>query len=121
MEQNSTTNLLIYVLREVARSFFGFFSDWYIRAPKVFWKKVMASYKSWERQWAMGIMVRNWFSPLYQDYTILGYFIGVIFRTLRIFLALLFYAFFFAGAGLLLLAWLLLPAAMVWMMLVNLT
>lgn len=117
---NSRPSIIPLILRELTQSFFGFFTDWYLKAPKAYAKKVQASFKSWERTWALEITVRNWLTPLYQDYTPVGYLVGVGARTVRIFLALTFYLFFFIFALLGLLVWFLFPLFLLGMVLLNL-
>lgn len=119
INMSSKPSVIPLVLRGLVQSFFGFFSDWYLKAPKAYTKKVQASFKSWERTWALEITVRNWLTPLYQDYTPVGYLVGVGARTVRIFLALSFYLFFFLFAFIGLLAWFLLPFFLLLMVFLN--
>jgi hypothetical protein len=116
----SKPSIIPLIIRELTQSFFGFFSDWYLKAPKAYLKKVRASFKSWERTWALEITIKNWLTPLYQDYTPVGYFVGVGARTVRIFLALIFYFFFFVFVLLGLLAWLVFPFFLLGMVFLNL-
>ena len=117
---NNKPSIIPFIIRELADSSFGFFYDWYIKAPKAYWEKTKGSFKSWERQWALVITIKNWLTPLYQDYTPVGYIMGVIVRTGRIFLGIVFYIFFFAIALFLIFLWLILPFYMVWMVFASL-
>ncbi len=109
-----------YVLKDVLRSFFSFFSDWYIFIPHLYWKKVKWFLHDLDKNLALKAMVRNWLSPFYQDYNIAGYFIGIFIRTFWIIFDLVFYCFLFIFIILAFLAWLLILPGIVWLILINL-
>ena len=120
MEDFSNNNVVLYSLKCLLRSFLGFFYDWYFVFPRIFWKKVFRFFKDLDRSLALKSMVRHWFSPLYQDYTLPGYFIGVFIRTGWIISDVFFYTIFFALALLFFLVWLLFLPYLGWLILVNL-
>lgn len=111
----------IYISRGLWRSFLSFFSDWYIFIPRLYWKKVLWFLKDLDRSLAIKAMAKHWLTPLYQDYNIAGYFIGIFIRTFWIILGGLFYIIFFLIAVFIFLVWLLVLPCLVFMILFNLT
>jgi len=64
-----------------------------------------------DRTFAVRITFRYLFQPLYKDYTVIGRFLGFIFRTSRILVGIVVYVFFIILFLVFYLAWLLvLPA-----------
>lgn len=57
---------------------------WLIQGPKKYWKKMLGLSATFEDVWATAITFRYLFTPLYQDYSIIGRILGPLFRTGRI-------------------------------------
>lgn len=57
---------------------------WFVGGPKMYWRRAFSLIMGFEDIWAVGITLRNLFSPLYQDYTISGRIIGPFFRLARV-------------------------------------
>jgi len=69
---------------------------------------------------ALRITAKNWFKPLYQDYSIIGYLWGFIFRTIRILIGLAIYLFlFFVSIGIFIL-WAFIPVYVIYQIFINL-
>lgn len=110
MPENSTPAIAIkYLWSEIRGSFLGIFYDWYVTVPRIYWHKVFAAAKGFERVFALRLNFRLWISPLYQDYSVTGYAIGIIFRTFRIITAILFYILFFGISALVFVLWPFIP------------
>ena len=100
---------LVYLLTHLGGRVLDFFRHWYFYG---FLKATHLSYNALERLdqiFALRITVKNWFQPLYQDYSVIGYLWGFIFRTVRILAALLVYGIFMAASLGLFLLWALIP------------
>jgi len=117
---DNSFHFIPYIFKGLLRSFLSFFSDWYLFIPQLYWKKVFWFFRDLDKGLALKAMVQNWFSPLYQDYNIAGFFIGVIIRTGWIIFDLIFYAFFFIIATLIFIFWLSIPPGILWFALLNL-
>lgn len=97
-----------------------FFYSWYIDDTKNFYNWLIDCFKTLDRDIGLVSNLQNWLSPLYGDYSFAGRIIGPVMRTLRIFFSL---AFYFALAILFLIAyliWIILPAAVIIMVFLNL-
>jgi len=73
-----------YLIYRFFTAVYQFFYDWYVGGFYAFWRRIYVIFKSWDRFIAFRPTLRHWFQPLYQDYTVLGYILGFIFRTGRI-------------------------------------
>lgn len=107
MELNSVS--LVYIFKLFLKRILDFFKHWYIDG---FLKAVIWTYgilESLDKKLALRITFKNWFQPLYQDYSFIGYLWGFIFRTARIILSLLIYGFLIIVAVLLFLFWISAP------------
>lgn len=101
--------VLQYLVSQIIRRVAVFFRRWYIDFPRVYWSRVIELAASFDRTFAIKIMIRTWLQPLYGDYTPIGRMLGPIFRTGRILTAFPFFAIYFGAAFLLWLLWLAIP------------
>lgn len=111
---------LVYLLTHLGRRVLDFFRHWYFYG---FLKATHWSYNVLERLdriFALRITVKNWLQPLYQDYSAIGYLLGFIFRTARIFTALAVYGFFMVAALGLFLLWAVIPPYVIYQIFSNL-
>ncbi|MDP1629748.1 MAG: hypothetical protein Q8L57_03960 [bacterium] len=76
--------ILPYLISRLFLGVYQFFYDWYVGGFYAFWRRVYIIFKSWDREIAFRPTLRHWFQPLFQDYTVLGYILGFLFRTGRI-------------------------------------
>jgi hypothetical protein len=103
------SNALIYLFVRFFYSIWGFIRHWYVDG---FWAvagKTLTILESFDRGLALRITLKNFFKPLYQDYTIPGFIFGLFFRTTRTVIALGAYFIVAVLAILVYVLWALLP------------
>lgn len=111
---------LVYIVTHLIRRIGDFFRHWYIDG---FFRSVdwtLNTFERLDRHFALRITAKNWFQPLYQDYTFIGYIWGFIFRTARIIVGLVIYSLVFIFAVLLFLSWATIPILTVYQIFKNL-
>jgi len=111
---------LVYLLTHLGRRILDFFRHWYYHG---FLRAIHWSYNILERLdkiFALRITAKNWFQPLYQDYSFIGYLWGFVFRTVRIFLALIVYGIFALAAFGIFILWFLIPIYVIYQIFINL-
>jgi len=104
---------LVYLGRRFFYRFFDFFHHWYIDGSRAFEHHFVSTLKDADQTIALRITVRHFAEPLYKDYSIIGRILGVIFRSGRILLGLVFYAFIVLAFALVYLIWLSVPAIII--------
>lgn len=82
MEINNLS--LVYLLTHLGRRILDFFRHWYLDGFLWATNLTLNILERLDHFFALRITAKNWFQPLYQDYTVIGYIWGFIFRTLRI-------------------------------------
>ena len=97
----------------------NFFKFWYIEGSNSFWEKSFFILKDFESEVAVIPTFYNLFSPLYQDYSIMGRFIGPVFRIFRIIFGLALYVILIALISVCYLIWMALPPLVLIMILLN--
>ncbi len=75
-----------FLLDEIRHSLIDFFTDWFLAYPKKILKGLILNFKEFDKSLGLQAMAKNWLNPLYQDYNIWGYIIGVTIRTVYIFI-----------------------------------
>lgn len=111
---------LVYLFNHLAGRGGDFLKHWYVDG---FFRSVdwtLRFFEKLDRRIALRITVKNWLQPLYQDYTIIGFIWGFIFRTIRIVFGLVVYAAVLIIAGSLFLLWSALPIFVVYQIFNNL-
>lgn len=109
------TNIsLIYILTHLGRRVLDFFRHWYWHGFLLATHWFYNFLERLDRVFALRITIKNWLQPLYQDYTVIGYAWGFIFRTARIILGLAVYAGFILLAIALFLVWSAIPPYVVY-------
>ena len=108
-EMEITSVSLIYILTRFGKRILDFFRHWYVDGFLKASDLSLGVLEQLDRIFAIRITAKNWFQPLYQDYSIIGYLWGFIFRTIRILAALLVYGIFVAASFGLFLLWALIP------------
>lgn len=88
---------------------FEFVRHWYVKSVRIYWNFVLNTLQNLDYFFAWRITVKHLFEPLYKDYSVIGYILGFIFRSLRVAIGSVVYLFVFAIAIGLYLAWLLIP------------
>jgi len=100
----------------VQRFFFrlgDFFHHWYVDGSRVIGHRFVTALEAADRSLAIRVTLRYFFMPLYRDYTVIGRILGVIFRTGRILIGLVVYAIIVSLFLLFYLAWLAVPAVII--------
>ncbi len=102
-----------YLLQRLFYRFVDFFHHWYADGSRAIGHRFMEALATADRSLAIKVTFRHFFEPLYRDYTAIGRILGVIFRTGRILVGLMIYAAIVVLFALFYLAWLALPAAVI--------
>jgi len=117
MEINSVS--LVYIVTHLGKRILDFFHHWYIDGF------ILATHWSYnflerlDRIFALRITAKNWFQPLYQDYTVIGYMWGFVFRTFRIIAGLIVYALYALFSFSLYLLWAAFPFWVIYQIVIN--
>lgn len=82
----------LYLIYRLAYEILAFFKHWYWDSFLLVNKRIRRFLARIDRTVALRITLRNLFQPLYQDYTMLGYTLGLLFRSVRIVLGGALYA-----------------------------
>ena len=99
----------VYIVVRFAYRIVDFFHHWYVDGTRVFLRRAMLFLHELNRTFAVFVTFKHFFEPLYKDYSIPGRVWGVVFRTGRVVLGILFtlcFAVLFLAAYLF---WILLP------------
>ncbi len=104
---------LVYLGERFLWRIADFLRHWYIRSAKVYSNYVVDRLEHLDRFFAWKITLQNLFSPLYKDYTIVGYLLGFFLRSARLIVASVFYVLVILIAVFLYILWLLLPPFLV--------
>jgi hypothetical protein len=110
---------LIYLIYLFFLNIFLFLKHWYIDALKNFLNFWANTIQKLDKNFAVKINLINFFEPLYKDYSIIGRFVGIILRLLRILIGLLIYliiSFIILGF---ILFWLLIPLILIYKQFIN--
>lgn len=105
--------VLVYLIRRFFYRIFDFLRHWYVKSAKIYSNFVLDQLQKIDRVLAWQVNLRYLFQPLYKDYSIIGYILGFILRSLRLIATSIIYAFIFAVAVALYVIWLLIPIAIV--------
>ena len=88
---------------------FEFVRHWYVKSLRIYTNFLITKLEQLDYYIAWKITLRNIFEPLYKDYSILGYILGFIFRSLRLLMGTFIYAIIFSLAAFCYLIWLATP------------
>ena len=75
---------LVYLVHRFFYRIYQFLHHWYIGGFMWFVRHTIDLLEALDRFFAFRVTLRYWFKPLYQDYTVIGYLLGFIFRTGRL-------------------------------------
>src|SRR3989344_960978 len=118
MEINSIS--LVYLLTHLGKRVLDFSRHWYVDGFLKASDLSLNFLERLDRFFALRISVKNWLQPLYQDYSVIGYLWGFIFRTARIISALMIYGLFVFLSGMLFLLWMAVPPYVIYNIFINL-
>lgn len=82
----------VYIIYRALERILDFCHHWYVDGSKYFLNGFMNYLEERDKSFALRVTVKHFFEPLYKDYTVIGRILGVIFRSIRVALALGFYA-----------------------------
>jgi hypothetical protein len=91
---------LIYLVNRFFYRIFDFLRHWYWGGFLTISRWLINALELFDRYFALRITLKNLFKPLYQDYTLIGYTLGFVFRFWRLFSGSIVYFFiiiFFAA------------------------
>ncbi len=103
----------VYLLQRAWYRFADFFHHWYVDGSRAIGHRFLTALERADRSLAIRVTVTHFFEPLYKDYTVVGRILGVIFRTIRIMIGAAVYAVIVALFLLFYLAWLAVPALII--------
>lgn len=102
-----------YILKRGLFRIREFLHHYYIDGTRFLFYKFINFMEVVDRSVAFGITFRNFFVPLYRDYTIVGRVLGVIFRSIRLLIGGVIYLFLGSIFMLIVLTWLLVPVVLI--------
>ena len=105
--------VFIYIVNRFFYRFFDFLRHWYIKSLFLYFQFVIDFFLKLERKVGLIVNLRYFFQPLYQDYTLLGYLLGIFFRSLRTFLSGVLYVVLFLVFLIIYLIWVFIPIFLV--------
>ena len=85
--------VFIYIINRFFYRFVEFWRHWYVGGFKIGSHIFLSLLEKLDRKVALRITLKNFFHPLYQDRSFIGYFLGIIFRSIRLFFGGIFYLF----------------------------
>lgn len=111
---------VVYLFGRFLLRIIEFIRYWYLDGFLKFVSWTYSLLERFDRFFVFKINVKKWTEPIYQDYSFIGRILGVIFRTVRIFIALIFYTIFILAAAAVFLAWSAVPVFVVYKIINNL-
>ncbi len=105
-------NSLVYVLRGIGVAVFRFFYHWYVFGFHAYWHAVVRFIFKLDRRFAFKVTLLHLFKPLYQDYSFLGYVLGIFFRIIRLVIGGVVYIFILIVSVFGYLIWIIIPPAL---------
>ncbi|MBI2013480.1 MAG: hypothetical protein HYS87_01495 [Candidatus Colwellbacteria bacterium] len=107
-------NPFFYLGKRFLWSIFFFFNHWYVGGFRAFSHFTLGFFERLDKTFALKVNLRNFFKPLYQDRSFIGYALGFVFRTTRLFITLVVYTFIFSLIFVVFLFWMLVPLVVVY-------
>lgn len=83
--------MFLYLFKRIIFRIKYFFRQYYITSFYFFSHFLVSFLEKLDRFFAFKITLKHFFTPLYQDYSLIGYLFGFIFRSLRILIGAIFY------------------------------
>ena len=113
-------NALTYLSKKFLYRIFDFLRHWYWYSTRIYSNRVLNFLETVDYRLAWEITFRNLFQPLYGDYTLIGYALGFVFRSTRLFVGSIIYFFLFVFAFALYLIWAAFPPYVVFRIITSL-
>ncbi len=105
---------VVYLLQRFFYRIYEAIRHWYRDGFLWFVHHTLNVLEGLDRTFALRITFRYWLKPLYQDYTVIGYILGFIFRTFRLVIGGFVYLVIILAALLLYLVWAAIPIYIVY-------
>lgn len=102
---------LAYLAGRFAYRIGDFLRHWYVDGFRRFSHATVSVLEVLDRRFALLVTLRHFFVPLYQDYTLIGYIMGIFFRFWRVCIALIMYAVIIVVGAAAYAMWALIPVA----------
>lgn len=100
---------LVYLVQRFVYRIYEFVRHWYVGGFLAIARRTLAVLESLDQTLALWVTFRYLFRPLYQDYSVIGYVLGFIFRVFRLFMGSLVYLVIISVAAAIYLLWAGLP------------
>ncbi len=84
---------LIYLTNRAIYRIGDFFHHWYVDGTRRFIHEFISRLEDLDKGFAFRVTLKHFFEPLYKDYSVIGRILGILFRTGRITIGGLTYAF----------------------------
>jgi hypothetical protein len=110
----------VYLIQRFFYRFIDFFHHWYVDGSRAIGHQFIETLANIDRTVALKITLRYFFQPLYRDYSIIGRILGIIFRSGRVVVGVLFYLLITILFAIAYLAWLAVPAVILYYVARNL-
>jgi hypothetical protein len=110
---------VVYILKRFFFWIYYFLYHWYVRGFRRFFNWVINRLEQLDYKFALRINLKNLFQPLYQDYSFLGYILGFVLRSIRVFVATIFYIVFIIFCTILFLIWAAIPFFAIYQIIIN--
>jgi hypothetical protein len=103
-----------YIVDRFFFRIFEFLRNWYLRSGRKYGNFVINVFEQMDRVFGWKVNILHMFSPLYRDYSVLGYILGFVLRLARLVVTSLLYAVVFLVAVFGFITWMLIPIYIVW-------
>ncbi len=103
------TELIQFLALRLRRAISSFFRHWYLDGVRAILSATLRSISELERSIAVRVTLHHFSEPLYQDWSVFGRFLGVVFRSLRILFGVFLYLFLALLSLSLILIWVVAP------------
>lgn len=104
---------LVYVVERFFYRLIEFLRHWYVKSGRLYSNFVLNQLERLDYYLAWKITAQHLFKPLYKDYSVIGYTMGIFLRLVRLAVASAVYAVVFCFALAVYLLWLLIPVYLV--------
>ncbi len=82
---------ITYLFSQALYRIGDFFKNWYFGGARFIMHRTLLTLQGLDRTLALKVTVEHFFDPLYQDHSVIGHTLGIMFRSMRILAAVLVY------------------------------
>ncbi len=83
---------LVYIFSRALYRISTFFRNWYVGGARFIAHRTLGALESLDRTLALRVTLSHFFEPLYQDYSVIGRTMGILFRSFRVLVSVVIYA-----------------------------